>query len=154
MPVAAPPIEPAEQLLGAKSQPRELVRALGRSITADPVAIDDIDLAAVEVCGGFGVHLAMWEADSAVDVPNGVCIAGAGVDHDNVGKCGIEIDRQSHESVWNRSLSSIIVAVSPGAGAKFENCGNLVCHDRPPFPRTVSIFDQSGLRLNRGAQGR
>src|SRR3984893_9047791 len=94
MPVAAPPIESAEQFLGAKSQPRELVRALGRSIAADPVAIDDIDLAAVEVCGGFGVHLAMWEADSAGNVPYGVCIAGAGVDHDNVGKSSLEIDRQ------------------------------------------------------------
>ena len=31
-----PPIESAEQFLGAKSQPRELVRALGRRITADP----------------------------------------------------------------------------------------------------------------------
>ena len=50
MPVAAPPIESAEQFLGAKSQPRELVRALRRRIAADPVAIDDIDLTAVEAC--------------------------------------------------------------------------------------------------------
>src|SRR6266446_4452274 len=94
MPVAAPPIESAEQFLGAKSQPRELVRALGRCIAADPVAIDDIDLAAVEACGGFRVHFAMWEADSARDVARDVCIAGTGVDHHDVGKGGLEIDKQ------------------------------------------------------------
>lgn len=92
MPVATPPIESAEQFLGAKSQPRELVRAFGRRIAADPVAIGYIDLAAVEVCGGFGVHLAMWEANSARDVAGNVCLARASVDHDDVGKCGLEID--------------------------------------------------------------
>src|SRR5262249_6092042 len=92
MPVAAPPIEPAEQFLGAKSQPRELVRALGRCIAADPVAINDIDLAAVEACGSFCVHVAMWEADRARDMACDVCIAGAGVDHHDVSKGGLEID--------------------------------------------------------------
>jgi len=72
MPVAAPPIEPAKQFLGAKSEPRELVRALGRCIAADPVAIDDIDLAAVEAGGGFCVHVAMWGADRAGDVARDV----------------------------------------------------------------------------------
>ena len=94
MPVAAPPIESTEQILGAKSQQRELVRALGRCIAADPIAIDDIDLAAVEACDGFGVHVAMWEADRAGDVARDVCIAGAGVDHHNVGKDGLEIEGQ------------------------------------------------------------
>src|SRR5262249_15577653 len=94
MPVAAPPIEPAEQFLGAKSQPRELVRALGRRITTDPVAINDIDLAAVEACDSFGVHVAMWKADGTRDVACDVCIAGAGVDHHDVDKGGFEIDRQ------------------------------------------------------------
>ena len=42
--VAAPPIEPSEQLLGAKSQPRAFVSALGRGVTADPIAINDINL--------------------------------------------------------------------------------------------------------------
>ena len=41
MPVAAPPIDSAEQFLSAKSEPSELVRALGRCIATDPVAIDD-----------------------------------------------------------------------------------------------------------------
>jgi hypothetical protein len=68
MPVAAPPIESAEQFLGAKSQQRELVRALRRCIAADPIAIYDIDLAAVEACDGFDVHVAMWEADRAGDM--------------------------------------------------------------------------------------
>src|SRR5215469_16623073 len=93
MPVAAPPIESAEQFLGAKPQPRELIRALGRRITADPVAINDIDLAAVEACDSFGVHVAMREADRAGDMACDVCIAGAGVDHHDVGKGGLEIDR-------------------------------------------------------------
>src|SRR5271165_739061 len=94
MPVAAPPIDPTEQLLGAKSKPSELVRAFGRCIATDPVAIDDIDLAAVEPCSGFSAHLAMWEADSAGDVASGVRIARAGVDHGDIGKSGFEINGQ------------------------------------------------------------
>jgi len=94
MPVATPPIESAEQFLGAKSQQRELVRALGRCIAADPIAIHDIDLAAVEACDGFGVHVAMWEADRAGDMACDLCIAGAGVDHHDVSEGGLEIDGQ------------------------------------------------------------
>ena len=92
MPIAAPPIDPAEQFLDAKSEPSKLVRALGRCIATDPVAIHDIELAAVEPCSGFGAHLAMWEADSPGDVASAICIAGAGVDHNDVGKTGSEIN--------------------------------------------------------------
>src|SRR5271168_2749010 len=38
---------------GTKSEPSKLVRALGRCIATDPVAIDDIDLAAVEPCSSL-----------------------------------------------------------------------------------------------------
>jgi hypothetical protein len=94
MPVAAPPIDPAEQFLSTKSEPSELVRALGRCIATDPVAIDDVYLTAVELCGGRGTHLPMREADGARHVASGVCIAGAGVDHNDVGKSGSEISGQ------------------------------------------------------------
>src|SRR5271166_4847890 len=94
VPVAEPPIDPAEQFLGTKSEPSEPVRALCRCIATDPVAIDDIDLAAVEPCSSLGTHLAMWEADGARNVASGVRIAGTGVDHDDVGKCGSEINGQ------------------------------------------------------------
>ncbi len=42
---------------------RQTVSALGRGVTADPIAINDMDLAAVEPRRRFRVHLAMWEAD-------------------------------------------------------------------------------------------
>ena len=92
MPIAAPPIEPSKQFLGAKSQPREFVNALGRGVTADPIAINDIDLAAVEARRRFRVHLAMWEADRTGDVAGDVRITGARFDHDDGGKAGLEID--------------------------------------------------------------
>jgi hypothetical protein len=47
-------------------------------IAADPVAIDDIDLAEIEPTGGFRAHLPVWKADSARDVACGVCVARAG----------------------------------------------------------------------------
>ena len=53
---------PFEQL---PIQALALVRALGRCIAADPVAIDDLDLAVVERCGRSRVHLPVWQADSA-----------------------------------------------------------------------------------------
>ena len=92
MTVAAPPIEPSEQLLGAKSQPREFVSALRRGVTADPLAIHDINLAAVEARRRFRVHFTMWEADRTGDVEGDRRIAAARVDHDR-GKAGPEIDR-------------------------------------------------------------
>ena len=93
MTIAAPPIEPAEQFLGAKSQPRKFVSALGRGVATDPIAINDIDLAAVEACCRFRVHLAMWEANRTGDMAGDVRIAGARVDHDDGGQAGFEIDR-------------------------------------------------------------
>ena len=48
------PIDPAVQFFGAKSEPGELVRALGRRIATDPFAIDDIDPAAVRRDGRRG----------------------------------------------------------------------------------------------------
>src|SRR5215470_129866 len=94
MTIAAPPIEPSEQLLGAKSQPRAFVSALGRGVTADPLAIHDINLAAVEARRRFRVHFTMWEADRTGDVAGDRRIAAARVDHDDCGKAGLEIDGQ------------------------------------------------------------
>jgi hypothetical protein len=42
----------------------------------------------------FSVHLAMWETDRARDVACNICIAGASVDHDDVGEGSLEIDGQ------------------------------------------------------------
>jgi hypothetical protein len=89
MTIAAPPIEPSEQLLGAKSQPREFVSTLRRGVTADPIAINDINLAAVEARRRLRVHFTMWEADRTGDVAGDIRIAGARVDRD---KAGLEID--------------------------------------------------------------
>ena len=84
MTIAAPPIEPSEQFLGAKSQPREFVSALRRGITADPIAINGINLAAVEARRRFRVHFTMWEADHTGDVAGDRRIAAARVDHGKV----------------------------------------------------------------------
>ena len=65
MPVAPPPVETTEQLLGTKPQPRELIRPFRRCVAADAVAIDDVDLAAVEPRGIFGIHRPMRKADGA-----------------------------------------------------------------------------------------
>src|SRR5271154_1833602 len=138
MPVTAPPIDPAEQFLGAKSQPGEFVRTLGRCVAADPVTVDDIDLAAVEPCGRFSTHLPMREADSAEDVAGKVCIARAGVDHNDFGKPGFEINGQiprvgveaqfvfhhRHGFTWLRR-------------AVFKNCGSLIRHDWLRFRGTI-----------------
>src|SRR4030081_1477304 len=94
MPIAVPPIDPAEQFFCAKSEPSKLVRTRGECSAFYPLALHDIDLAAVEPCSGFRAHLAMWEADSPGDVASGICIAGAGVDHDDAGKSGFEINGQ------------------------------------------------------------
>jgi hypothetical protein len=61
--------------------------------------IDDVDLATVEPCGGFRTHLEVWKAGSARDVPGGVCVARAGVDHDDFGDSSFEVQDKSHESV-------------------------------------------------------
>ena len=92
MTIAAPPIEPSEQFLGAKSQPRAFVSALRRDSTADPIAINDINLAAVEARRRFRVHFMMWEADRTWDVADDLRIATARADHDDRGKAGLEID--------------------------------------------------------------
>jgi hypothetical protein len=47
------PIETAKQLFGAKFQSRWLVRAFGRCVAPDSVAVDDIDLAPIEPRSGF-----------------------------------------------------------------------------------------------------
>ena len=86
-------------------------------VTSDPIAINDIDLAAVEARRRFRVHLAMWEADRTGDVAGDVRIVAARVDHEDGGKAAWRSTDKSHESVWKRSLSSIVVAVSPGSGA-------------------------------------
>jgi hypothetical protein len=86
MTIAAPPIEPSEQFFGAKSQPRKFVSALGRGVTADPIAINDIDLAAVEARRRFPIHLAMWEVDRTGNVAGDVCITRARVNHNDSGK--------------------------------------------------------------------
>ena len=92
MPVATPPIEAPEQFLGAKSQPREFVSTLGRGVTADPIAVDDINLATIETRGSFRVHLSVREADCTGDVARDVRITGASVDHGDSSKGGLEID--------------------------------------------------------------
>jgi hypothetical protein len=99
----------------------------------------------------------MWEADSAGDVASGVCIAGAGVDHDDIGTISespaLRSTDKFHESVWKRSLSSIIVAVSSGSGAPYSRTAEISCAmiDTVPegrFQRVVAIFDHPSLRLN------
>ena len=70
------------------------ISAAPRGSFLDPVAINDIDFAAVELCGVFGTHLPMREANATGDVASGVCIGGAGVDHDDVGNSDFEINGQ------------------------------------------------------------
>lgn len=85
MTVTASPIEPSEQFFGAKSQPLEFVSALGRSVTADPIAISDTDLAAIEVRHRFPIHLAMREVDRTRNGAGDLRIRGARVNHNDSG---------------------------------------------------------------------
>ena len=62
------------------------------AVTADPIAINGINLAAVEARRRFRVHFTMWEADRTGDVAGDLRIAGARVDRDDRGKAGLEID--------------------------------------------------------------
>ena len=48
MTVSPPPIEPAQQLFDAKAEAGELKGALSRGNATDSVAVDDIDLPAIE----------------------------------------------------------------------------------------------------------
>ena len=114
MTIAAPPIEPSEQLLGAKSQPSAFVSALRPGIAADPIAINDINLAAVEARRRFRFHFTMWEADRTRGCgrrsPHRASITSAA-------RPALRSTDKSHASVWKRSVSSIAVAVSLGLGA-------------------------------------
>jgi len=154
MPVAAPPIDPTEQFLGTKSEPGELVGTLGRRIATDPVAIDDIDLAAVEPCSGLGTDLAMWEADGAGDVANGIRIAGAGVDHDDLGKSSSKINRQvprisvEAQLVFHRARNFTRLG-----RAIFEDCGNFM-RMIDPVPGGYSDFRSSKLEDQPRAEAR
>ena len=89
MPVAAPPIDPAEQFLGAKSQPRELVCTLGRWWHIDPQAralmfdpgsiVMDPTVQCVTQCLGISIGknliLCLWGARSRQDIEQ--CLARA-----------------------------------------------------------------------------
>ena len=92
MPIAPPPVETAEQLLGTEPQPRELIRPLRRSVAADSVAIDNVDLAVVEAHGVFNIHLPMGKADGPGNVTRGIGIARASIYDDYLGTPGFEID--------------------------------------------------------------
>jgi hypothetical protein len=92
MSVAPPPIETAEQFLGTKPKLGELVRPFRRCVAADPVTVDNVDLAAVELRGAFDVHLPMRKADGAGNVADGIGIARAGVYDDNLGTSRFEIN--------------------------------------------------------------
>ena len=125
VPVAAPPIDPAEEFLSPKSEPGELVGTLCRRIATYPVAIDDIDLAVVEPSSGLGTDLAMWEVDGAGDVGSGVRIVGAGVDYDDVGKSGSEINGQIPRISLEAQLVFIALAISPGSGAPYSRTAEI-----------------------------
>ena len=113
MTIAAPPIEPSEQLLGAKSQPRAFVSALRRGVTADPIAINDINLAAVEARRRFRFHFTMWEADRTRGCgrrsPHRASITSAA-------RPALRSTDKSHARCGS-AASSIAVAVSLGSGA-------------------------------------
>jgi hypothetical protein len=78
------------------------------AVTADPIAINGINLAAVEARRRFRVHFTMWEADRTGDVAGDRRIAA---------RPALRSTNKSHASVWKRSVSSIAVAVSLGSGA-------------------------------------
>jgi hypothetical protein len=140
VPVAAPPIDPAEEFHGTKSEPGKLVGTLCRRIATYPVAIDDIDLAVVEPSSGLGTDLAMWEVDGAGDVGSGVRIAGAGVDYDDVGKSGSEINGQIPRISVEAQLVFHHARNFTWLGrAVFEDCGNFMRHDRPRSRRIFHI---------------
>ena len=70
---------------------KEAAQELGPELAVEAVEEIGADVAgdrignAVEACDGFGVHVAMWEADRAGDMARDVCIAGAGVSVGNSG---------------------------------------------------------------------
>src|ERR1700730_15032133 len=68
------------------------VRPFRRCVAADPVAVDNVNLAAVEPHGVFDVHLPVRKADRAGNVTGGVGIARAGIYDDNLGTPGFEIN--------------------------------------------------------------
>jgi hypothetical protein len=79
----------------------------------------------------------------------GVCIARAGVDHDDFGNFSLEVNQQipGISMKLNRSLSSIIVAVSPGLGAPYSRTSEISCAMSARPSEDVSIFDHSRLML-------
>ena len=98
MPVAAPPIEPAKQLLGPEPEHRELVGAFGRRIAANAVAIDDVNLLAIEPRRRFLRHLAVRQTDRAGNVPVGISLPRAGIDHDDVGLARFESEEAARRN--------------------------------------------------------
>src|SRR4051812_6703886 len=92
--IAAPPIEAAEQFLGPKTEASELVRALGRGIAANPVAIDHINLRGIEACGHVGGHLAIGKAERSGNVTGSIGLARARVDDGDGTAASLEIERQ------------------------------------------------------------
>jgi hypothetical protein len=94
MTVAAPPIQSAEKLFHSKAKAGELVGTLGRAVATDSVAIDDIDLAGIEIRGAIGGHLSMGKANRAGDVSGRISVARARIDNDDLSLTGFEIDRQ------------------------------------------------------------
>src|SRR5215472_1556992 len=94
MTVTPPPIEPAEQLLDPKAELGELKGALCRGVAADTVAVDDVDLVAIETRGAVGAHLPVGKAHRARDMSGGISLARARIDDDNRRQAGFEIDRQ------------------------------------------------------------
>src|SRR5208283_2259926 len=55
---------------------------------------------------------------------------------------------KSHESVWKRSLSSMIAAASPGAGAPYSRTVEISGAMIDSFSRAPLIFDHPSLSLN------
>jgi hypothetical protein len=76
-------------------QPYGALPAAGATAAAAPPANPDpSDSLPYPKQSLFSVHLAMWETDRARDVACNICIAGASVDHDDVGEGSLEIDGQ------------------------------------------------------------
>ena len=93
MTVAAPPIEPAKQLFDAKSQLGKFERAFGRRVAADPVAIDDVNLGAVEPRCRLRRHISVRQAQRAWNM-GGIGLARTSIDDDSRRVARFQIDRQ------------------------------------------------------------
>src|SRR5207247_8748069 len=91
MTVSAPPVEAAEQLLYAKPKVGQLVGTLGRGIAADPVAVDDVNLAAIETRDDVRRHIAMRQAARAGNVTCRIGLARAGIDDDDLAESRLQI---------------------------------------------------------------